>query len=325
MNFSILKGYSTNPKYTNMHDLGAIYTKVKSILAKECHEYFPFGGNVQFYPRQPLMTDLELISLVISGECTQIDSENLLWSKLKTDYPDLITHLPHRTKFNKRRKRLAEWISACTFTCSKNILLTDGDEILIVDSMPIPTCKISRESSSTICRDQARNTVIADKGKNVAMGGWYIGYKFHLITTASGIYKEMMVTSASTHDNYFLKALSKDDTHLKGYELLGDRAYIGKNIQLNLFEELELIVSVPYRRNQHDYEKYDYDKKIKRKNIEVVFSQYTDEFNIKRNYAKSFDGVYSRIVTKVAAKTIKQFINFINGKPINQTKHAFAA
>ena len=66
-------------------------------------------------------------------------------------------------------------------------------------------------------------------------------------------------------------------------------------------------------------------KKIINKTIELIFSQYCDEFNIKRNYVKRFDGLYSRIVTKVGAKTFKQMVNFINGKPINQTKHALAA
>ena len=308
-----------------MHDLKVIYHKVKQTLKKQAKEYFGKDGNIQFYPNPPKMTDLEVIALSITAECVQIDSENLLWSKLKKDYPNLITHLPHRTKFNKRRKRLVDILGLCLRNLSDEICNSVDSDTLIVDSMPIPICRLVRERTSTACRNTAVDEVVADKGKNVILGGWYIGYKFHLITTDKGVYRDLMVSSASVHDNYFLKVLSAEHDHLRGYEMLGDRGYIGKNIQLQLFEELDLTISVPYRRNQKDYVEYDYKKKIQRKTIEVCFSQFVDEFNIRRNYAKRFEGVFTRIITKVAAKTFKQFINLKNNKPINQTKHALAA
>lgn len=80
------------------------------------------------------------------------------------------------------------------------------------------------------------------------MGSWYIGYKFHLITNSQGVYKDLLVTSASVHDNYFLKILDSESHQLRGKTLLGDRGYIGQATQLRLFEELELNLSIPYRR-----------------------------------------------------------------------------
>lgn len=308
-----------------MHDLKAIYAKVKEILSHHCKEYFEFGENIQLYTRSPKMTDMEVISLSITAECVQIDSENLLWSKLQTDYSDMFPQLPHRTKFNKRRKRLTDLLGGCLRNLSDLMCSNSESKTLIIDSMPIPTCRLVRERNSKACRQPKYDEVLADKGKNAIMGGWFIGYKFHLITTDTGIYKDMMISAASVHDSYFLKLLDSSYSHLKQHELLGDRGYIGKPIQLSLFEDLEIILNVPYRSNQKDFIKYDNQKKIMRKTIEVIFSQYCDEFNIKRNYAKRFDGLYTRIVTKVAAKTFKQFVNFINEKPINQTKHALAA
>ena len=308
-----------------MHDLKAIYTKVKASIGNHCKEYFEFGENTQLYPRQPKMSDMEVISLSIAAECVQIDSENLLWSKLQTDYPDLFIELPHRTKFNKRRKRLVDTMGGCMRNLSDIICAKSESRTLIIDSMPIPTCRLVREHNSKACRNLKFDEALADKGKNSIMGGWFIGYKFHLITTDTGIYKDLMISSASVHDSYYLKLIDSNYTHLKDQELLGDRAYIGKAIQLSLFEDLELTVNVPYRCNQKNFIKYDESKKIIRKTIEVIFSQYCDEFNIKRNYAKRFEGLYTRIVTKVGAKTFKQMVNFNNGKPINQTKHALAA
>lgn len=317
--------YSTILKYTNMHDLKAIYDKVKEYLQTYTKDYFVYGENTRMYPNPPKMTDLEIISLSITAECLEIDSENLLWTKLKTDYPDMFASLIHRTKYNLRRKRLVSITSKCLVDLSEIIHDSIGSEVLIIDSMPIPTCKISREHTSKACRDSNKDEVVANKSYNIAMGGWFIGYKFHLIVSKSGVYKDMLITSASVHDNYFLKLLDQTDTHLSGSELLGDRGYIGKAIQLSLFEDLSLQLNIPYRRNQKDFEKYPHSQKIIRKTIEVVFSQYCDEFRIKENYAKRFEGLYTRIITKVCAKTFKQLVNLVNGNPINKTKHALAA
>jgi hypothetical protein len=43
-----------------------------------------------------------------------------------------------------------------------------------------------------------------------------------------------------------------------------------------------------------------------------------------RNYAKSLDGLFSRIMYKLSAVAVLQWINFSNGKPINHIKHALA-
>ena len=308
-----------------MHDLSAIYSKVRDCIVTVAKDYFVFGENIQFYPKKPKMTDLEIISLSVAAECLQIDSENLLWSKIKKDYPSLFPNLIHRTKFNLRRKRLTNLLGQCLNDLSDLIHDSVPTDQLIIDSMPLPTCKVVREYQSRAFRNPVKEEIIADKGKNAVMGGWFIGYKFHLITSSSGVYRDFMITSASVHDNYYLKLINRDDTHLKGNELLGDRGYIGKTVQLRLFEELDLDLNIPYRRNQKDFQPYDKSKKIIRKTIEVVFAQYCDEFIIRRNYAKRFSGLFTRIKTKIFAKTFKQYINLINGNPINQTKHALAA
>lgn len=131
-----------------MHDLKTIYLKVEEVLKKHTKEYFEKDFNIQFYPNPPIMTDLEIISLSITAECAQIDSENLLWSKLQKDYSDFFVCLPHRTSFSRRRKRLAEVMSLCLNKLSEVICERQDTGVLIIDSMPIPTCKIVGEHSS---------------------------------------------------------------------------------------------------------------------------------------------------------------------------------
>lgn len=318
-----LSDYSQSQKDTAMHDLRTIYYKVYKTLKSTAKEIFVFGENHRHYPNPPLMSDLQIVCLAIAAECTQITSENLLWSKIKKDYPDMFSYLVHRTTFNRRRKALRDQILQCTDLMTSEI--TGSVESFVIDSIPIPTCKIVREKWSKACRREAHDEVMAKKGYNKIMGGYFIGYKLHLITTESGVYRDLLITSANEHDTVFLKLLGADDDHLAGRELLGDRGYIGVPTQLRLFEEIGLSLRVPYRRNQKDFKKYSNNQKLKRKTIEVVFSQYCDEFLIRTNYAKRFSGFDIRILTKVAAKSFKQYWNHLHGRPINQTKHALAA
>ncbi len=58
-----------------------------------------------------------------------------------------------------------------------------------------------------------------------------------------------------------------------------------------------------------------------RKRIEILFSQLCDRFMIIRNYAKDTDGLFTRIVGKISALTILQYINCKNGSPIGRVKY----
>ena len=58
-----------------------------------------------------------------------------------------------------------------------------------------------------------------------------------------------------------------------------------------------------------------------RKRIETLFSQLCDQFMIRRNYAKTFDGFRNRILAKITALTVVQYINhFIFDRNINNIK-----
>ncbi|MBY0065702.1 transposase, partial [Empedobacter falsenii] len=57
-----------------------------------------------------------------------------------------------------------------------------------------------------------------------------------------------------------------------------------------------------------------------RKRIETLFSQLCDQFMIRRNYAKSFLGFKTRILSKILTLTIIQSINRNQNRNINNLK-----
>ena len=73
------------------------------------------------------------------------------------------------------------------------------------------------------------------------------------------------------------------------------------------------------RNNQKNYKRQPYI--FRKKRIETLFSQLCDQFMIRRNYAKSFEGFKTRVLSKVTALTVIQYINkFIFNRNINNIK-----
>lgn len=103
--------------------------------------------------------------------------------------------------------------------------------------------------------------------------------------------------------------------------ILADKGYLSAEYQLDLFESKQIKLEVPMRKNQHNYNKQAYIFRKYRKRIETLFSQLCDHFMIRRNYAKTFDGFKTRILSKITSLTIIQFINkFVFDRNINNLK-----
>ena len=107
-----------------------------------------------------------------------------------------------------------------------------------------------------------------------------------------------------------------------GKELLGDRAYISKAVQADLFDQYEVKLKVPFRLNQYDYKKHPKRLKSARQMVGTFFAQMSDHLNLKRNYAKSFEGLLSRITSKLSAMSLLHWVNNLNEKKLAQIKHA---
>ena len=121
-------------------------------------------------------------------------------------------------------------------------------------------------------------------------------------------------------DYQLLKHISYPELRLKhtyhDCSIYGDKGYIGADIQLDLFETAHIRLECPYRLNQKDWKPTFIPFAKARKRIETIFSQLTDQFLVIRNYAKITNGLFARIIGKISALTILQYVNFINISPL---------
>lgn len=100
-----------------------------------------------------------------------------------------------------------------------------------------------------------------------------------------------------------------------------DKGYLSAKVQLDFFQSLKINLKTPMRKNQLNFKNQPFIFKKVRKRIETLFSQLCDQFMIHRNYAKSFDGFRTRILSKISSLTLIQHLNkFVFNRPINNIK-----
>lgn len=263
--------------------------------------------------RIPKLSDIELISVALTAEYLSIDSEYQLFRKL----PVSLFNRIERSVYNRRKRRLFPFIEQIRIKFAD--LLVPVEEYFIVDSMPLEICKLSRSSRAKICRESFETS--PDKGYCASQKMHYYGYKLHAVCSLSGVFKSFDLTKASVHDIHFLKNIKES---FNDCTVIADKGYLSAEYQLDLFETRQIKLETPMRENQNNFKPQSHVFKKTRKRIETLFSQLCDQFSIRRNYAKSFDGFKSRLLTKITALTVIQLINLQQGKKINNLKTVIA-
>ncbi len=276
-----------------MNNLDANYKRILEVLRKISNE-----NLLSYQRRTPKLKDLELISLALTAEFMGIDSENHLFRQI----PKTIKCKIERSVYNRRKRRLANSINDLRMKIAKSF--NEFEKFFIIDSMPVEVCKLSRSSTSKICKDV--DYCYPNRGFCASQQMHFYGYKLHAVCSVNGVFQSIDLSPASVHDIHYLKDIKEQ---LSDCTLLGDKGYLSAEIQIDLFNYANIELETPKRMNQKDYKPQFYLFKKQRKRIETLFSQLCDQFMIRRNYAKTFEGFRTRLLSKITALTVVQFIN----------------
>ncbi len=288
-----------------MNNFKANYNKILEVLTT-------ITDREQFLKqkRNPKLKDIELIAINLTSEYLSIDSECQLFRVLPSD---LLTKI-ERSVYNRRKRKLFFAIEFIRNKLSDSF--NEFENYFVIDSMPLEVVKLSRSTRSKICKEEFYTS--PNKGFCASQNMHYYGYKIHAVCSLDGVFKSFDISKASVHDIHYLKDIKNQ---FNDCVVLGDKGYLGADYQLDLFESKRIKLEVPMRKNQHGYQKQAYIFRKKRKRIETLFSQLCDQFMIRRNYAKTFQGFKTRILSKLTSLTIIQFINkFIFDRNINKLK-----
>ncbi len=267
--------------------------------------------NMYFKPIKPKLSDIELISLMILAEFKSIDSEHQLFRDIKGFE---IASRIERSVYNRRKRKLFPFMEEIRMKMVEKF--NEFETFFVVDSMPLEVCKISRSSRSKICKET--DYAIPNKGFCASQNLHFYGYKLHAVCSINGVFQSFDLSPASVHDIHYLQDIK---VQLSDCVILADKGYLSSTIQLDLFKEVNIQLETPKRKNQKDYKPQFYPFKKYRKRIETLFSQLCDQFMIRRNYAKTFQGYKTRILTKITTLTAIQYLNrFVFNRNINKLK-----
>jgi hypothetical protein len=297
-----------------MHNLKTNFDKILAIVA-EFHKNIDLP--VRRAGRPSKFSDIKVIALALTAESLSIDSENLLFSKLRSNYSSDFPDLVHRSNFNIRARKLRDVIEAIRSQIAQKI--AGSESVFSIDSMPVPICRIVRSKRLKICREN--DHCWPASGYCATQKQFYHGYKLHALVGINGVIDMYDLSAANVHDLHYLNDVRMRKTDCC---ILGDKAYDARPTQLSLFEQNNIRLMAPARAYKDRSAYFPKPLSRMRKRVETTFSQLCDQFNIKRNYAKSFSGLAARTIRKISAFTLLQYINSLANRARNQIKHALA-
>lgn len=227
-----------------MHNLCANFVKILEICKDFSKDLVNGRGNAPRRGIVPRFSDLEVISLSLTAEHMSIDSENLLFDRLK-DYSVEMPNLISWRQYNDRRKFTR---GLCEKIRKRIADKMDGaEEFFCIDSKPIEVCRLAKASSCTM---GATNYSSAPAiGYCVTQNMYYFGYKLHAVCGLSGVIHSYDMTPANVHDINYLKDV-KFEFH--DCSIFGDCAYISAELKQDLFSSVGIKLEVPYRLNMKD-------------------------------------------------------------------------
>ena len=301
-----------------MCNLYAKFVKILEICKKFSENLVNEKGNIRRPGPVPRFSDLEVVALSLASESEGIDSENWLFEHQLNDCREKMPNLISRRQFNDRKKQTANLCEEIRKRIAKEI--DGGEDYFCIDSKPIEVCRVARGNRCKMGRT-GEFAQAPDFGFCASQGVYYFGYKLHALCGLSGVIHSYDLSKASVHDIHYLKDVKQI---YRDCDIFGDKGYISAEVQLDLFETANIRLECPYRLNQKNWRPTFIPFAKARKRIETVFSQLTDQFMTIRNYAKETTGLFARIIGKISALTVLQYVNFINGKPIGRIKYALS-
>lgn len=273
-------------------------------------------GNVPRPGPTPLFSDVEVIALALTAEYLSIDSENQLFKKIHADYAAAFPTLHSRPQFNRRKRALFPLMERLRQKLAAPFL--EREDTFLTDSKPLPICEYARSAQTTICQETAY--ALPEYGYCASKQEHYYGYKLHSVHTLEGVIIYPDLASARAHDSKFLSDLQGQ---LVNSLLITDKGYVSEDWQQAFRTYNNVLLYTPKRKNQNGSVRFVALFDRLRRQVERTYAQLKDQFLIERNYAKSFWGYKTRILTKITALTMIQYFNkFELNRPTNYVKHA---
>ena len=257
-------------------------------------------------------SDGELLAVSIVAELVGLDAETRCLAYLRRNHPTLFPLLPERSRYNRRRRQLAEptnRIRGAVMERLWRVLEAEGADLCAIDSVPVPAVGFHHARHDHRWYGEAEYGRVASKRQTV------YGFKLHLLVSACGLVLDFALVPANEADSTLAEQLLIDKA---GLTVLGDKGYIDGPLHQLLARRNGVTVLTPRRKNQKAQLPAALTRAINqaRQIVETVNSQLAGQLALQRNRAKSVWGLATRVHAKLAAHTLGLYLNYLAGRPL---------
>ena len=256
----------------------------------------------------PGCSDSELITMALVGECRGWAQETTLL-RCWRERPDLFPRIPERSRFNRRRRALAQATNAIRQGALAALDVAQ-DRQCAVDSLPVPVLQFHLVPSAAGAAGWRAEG--ADFGKVPAKKQAIFGYKLHLLVTLGGVIRDFVLAPASASDVLVGAELRREQADLA---VVGDKAYISAPLAAELREERDVALLTVPRRNQRRQLPDEAARLLNgaRQIVETVNDPLAEQFGLAAHHAHTFRGLCARLYTKLTAHTLCIYLNRLLG------------
>lgn len=265
--------------------------------------------------RKPVLSDAELICLVVAQHLLRHDSETHWVRYARTHLLTMFPAMPRQSGYNKRVRAAGTLISEVITALAKDT--PSWHELLrLVDSTPVPAA-MSRETVK-------RSDLAGDAGYGycASHSRFFWGFRLYLISTPEGMPVIWGLANPKIGEREVTEALLRHDHRFvrQGQVILGDKGFAGKDFEAFITNELGASLIRPDRKDEPA--RFGKLGGI-RQWIESVFDTLKGQLGLEQHGGRTLAGVYARIGAKLLALAAGIWHNWLINAPRKRSLIAY--
>jgi hypothetical protein len=257
--------------------------------------------------RPRLITDNELICLMVAQMLLGIDSERRFLPVAAWRLGHLFPQLPSQTTYNERCRQLTPKLVTLwrAIACE---LPGFHDSLLLLDTTPLP-CGQSR-----LTTNRSELAPWCGFGYSPAHSRFFWGMRLVLLCGPDGTIVDFDLVPADTPERKAALALLERQP-LHGQLVLCDKGFAGRDFE-HAARELGALVVRPSRADEP--ERPQPPIHFIRQRIESIVETLKDELTLERHRARTADGLLSRVTARILALNAAIHLNWQTGRPARE-------
>ena len=280
--------------------------------------------NPQHRPRrprvglQPLLTDAELVTLVVLQALLGFTSEARWLRHAHAHMRELFRYLPTQSGYNKRVRAATPMLRAViAHLVARSSPYTD--DVWVVDSTPVE-CARSRETAK-----RSDLAGWAEYGYCASHSRYFWGLRLHLVCTLSGLPIAFALTGAKADErDTLIGMLAADPTLLATHPdptVMADKNYYGRQFETDI-AEVGITLLRPARKGETPRAGHRFFRPL-RQVIESINNTLKTQLDLERHGGRTIAGVAARVLQRVLALTAAIWHNDRTGQPILRSLTAY--